>query len=74
MPDVVLSTGNTVADEGIFGGIIAYTITRLFAKFERSRLEKSSRNQTITCIDTKLRIVSIVKNALMASPFAPADP
>jgi putative ABC transport system permease protein len=31
-------------------------------------------NQTITWIDTKFRIVGIVKNALMASPFAPADP
>lgn len=31
-------------------------------------------NQTITWIDTKLRIVGIVKNALMASPFAPAEP
>jgi len=31
-------------------------------------------NQTITWIDTKLRIIGIVKNALMASPFAPADP
>jgi ABC-type antimicrobial peptide transport system permease subunit len=31
-------------------------------------------NQTITWIDTKLRIVGVVKNALMGSPFAPADP
>jgi len=31
-------------------------------------------NQTITWIDTKLRIVGIVKNALTTSPFAPADP
>ncbi len=31
-------------------------------------------NQTITWIDTKFRIVGIVKNALMGSPFAPADP
>jgi putative ABC transport system permease protein len=31
-------------------------------------------NQTITWIDTKLRIIGVVKNAVMASPFAPADP
>ena len=31
-------------------------------------------NQTITWVDTKLRIIGVVKNALMASPFAPADP
>ncbi len=31
-------------------------------------------NQTITWIDTKFRIVGIVKNALMASPFQQADP
>jgi len=31
-------------------------------------------NQTITWWDTKLRIIGVVKNALMASPFAPADP
>ncbi len=31
-------------------------------------------NQIITWVDTKLRIIGIVKNALMASPFAPADP
>lgn len=31
-------------------------------------------NQTITWIDKRLRIVGIVKNALMASPFALADP
>ncbi len=31
-------------------------------------------NQTITWIDTKLRIIGVVKNALIASPFAPADP
>ncbi len=31
-------------------------------------------NQTITWIDTKLRIIGVTKNALMSSPFAPADP
>jgi putative ABC transport system permease protein len=31
-------------------------------------------NQSITWIDTKFRIVGIVKNALMASPFEQADP
>jgi putative ABC transport system permease protein len=31
-------------------------------------------NQTITWIDTKLRIIGIVKNTLTGSPFAPADP
>lgn len=31
-------------------------------------------NQTITWIDARLRIVGVVKNALMTSPFAPADP
>ncbi len=31
-------------------------------------------NQTITWIDTKLKITGIVKNALMASPFEPAEP
>ena len=32
---------------------------------------KNPLNQTITWIDTKFKIVGIVKNALMASPFAP---
>jgi len=31
-------------------------------------------NQTITWIDTKFRIIGIARNALTASPFAPADP
>jgi ABC-type antimicrobial peptide transport system permease subunit len=31
-------------------------------------------NQTITWTDTKFRIIGIVKNALMASPFKQADP
>lgn len=31
-------------------------------------------NQTITWIDTKLRIIGIVKNTLMASPFRQAEP
>src|SRR5205085_11559250 len=31
-------------------------------------------NQTITWVDTRLRIIGVVKNALMASPFSPADP
>jgi putative ABC transport system permease protein len=35
---------------------------------------KDPLNQTITWIDTKFRIVGIVKNALMASPFQQADP
>jgi putative ABC transport system permease protein len=35
---------------------------------------KNPLSQTITWVDTKLRIIGVVKNALMASPFAPADP
>ncbi len=35
---------------------------------------KDPLNQTITWIDTKFRIIGIVKNALMASPFEQADP
>lgn len=35
---------------------------------------KNPINQTITWIDTKLRIIGIVNNALTGSPFAPADP
>jgi ABC-type antimicrobial peptide transport system permease subunit len=35
---------------------------------------KNPLNQSITWIDTKLRIVGVVKNALMGSPFAPAEP
>ncbi|PWT95603.1 MAG: ABC transporter permease [Bacteroidetes bacterium] len=31
-------------------------------------------NQTITWADTKFTIIGIVKNSLMSSPFAPADP
>ena len=31
-------------------------------------------NQVITYIDTRLKIIGVVKDALMASPFAPADP
>ncbi|MBV9962792.1 MAG: ABC transporter permease [Parafilimonas sp.] len=34
---------------------------------------KDPLNQTITWIDTKFRIIGIVKNALMASPFEQAD-
>lgn len=35
---------------------------------------KNPLNQTITWIDTKFRIIGVVKNALMASPFEQADP
>ena len=31
-------------------------------------------NQVITYIDTRLKIIGVVKDALMTSPFAPADP
>jgi len=31
-------------------------------------------NQVITYIDTRLKIIGVVKDALMASPFSPADP
>ena len=31
-------------------------------------------NQVITNIDTRFKIIGVVKDALMASPFAPADP
>jgi len=31
-------------------------------------------NQVITYIDTRLKIIGIVKDVIMASPFAPADP
>jgi putative ABC transport system permease protein len=31
-------------------------------------------NQVITNIDTRYKIIGVVKDALMASPFAPADP
>ena len=31
-------------------------------------------NQVITNMDTRFRIIGVVKDALMASPFAPADP
>ncbi len=31
-------------------------------------------NQTITWLDSKLRIIGVVKNTMMASPYAPADP
>ncbi len=31
-------------------------------------------NQVITYIDTRLRIIGVVKDAIMASPFEPADP
>ena len=35
---------------------------------------KNPLEQSITYIDTKLKIIGIVKNAIMASPFASADP
>ena len=35
---------------------------------------KNPLNQTITWIDTKFRIIGVVKNALMESPFQQADP
>ena len=31
-------------------------------------------NQVITYIDTRMKIIGVVKDAIMASPFAPADP
>ncbi|MBE7170042.1 MAG: ABC transporter permease [Williamsia sp.] len=31
-------------------------------------------NQVITFIDTRLKIIGVVKDAIMASPYAPADP
>jgi putative ABC transport system permease protein len=35
---------------------------------------KNPINQVITYIDTRLKIIGIVKDALMASPYGPADP
>jgi len=35
---------------------------------------KNPINQVITYIDTRLKIIGVVKDAIMASPFAPADP
>ena len=35
---------------------------------------KDPLNQTITYLDTRMRIVGVVKDALTVSPFAPADP
>ncbi len=35
---------------------------------------KNPINQVITHIDTRMRIIGVVKDALTASPFAPADP
>jgi putative ABC transport system permease protein len=35
---------------------------------------KDPLNQTITYLDTRMRIVGVVKDAITVSPFAPADP
>ncbi len=35
---------------------------------------KNPINQVITNMDTRFKIIGVVKDALMASPFAPADP
>ena len=35
---------------------------------------KNPVSQVITYIDTRMRIIGVVKDAVMASPFAPADP
>jgi len=35
---------------------------------------KNPLSQTITWIDTRFRIIGIVKDAMLTSPFAPADP
>lgn len=35
---------------------------------------KNPINQVITNMDTRFRIIGVVKDALMASPFSPADP
>ncbi|HTE01885.1 MAG TPA: ABC transporter permease [Mucilaginibacter sp.] len=35
---------------------------------------KDPINQVITYIDTRMKIIGVAKDALMASPFAPADP
>jgi hypothetical protein len=53
----------------------ADTLNAIFneAAIKRLRL-KDPLNQIITYLDTRMRIVGIVKDALTASPFAPADP
>ena len=35
---------------------------------------KDPINQVITYIDSRMKVIGVVKDALMASPFAPADP
>jgi putative ABC transport system permease protein len=51
------------------------TVNVIFAEAAVKLLRlKDPLNQTITWIDTKFRIVGIVKNALMTSPFEQADP
>ena len=53
----------------------ADTLSAIFneAAIKRLRL-KDPLNQTITYLDTRMRIVGVVKDALTVSPFAPADP
>jgi ABC-type antimicrobial peptide transport system permease subunit len=53
----------------------ADTLSAIFneAAIKRMRL-KDPLNQVITYLDTRLRIIGVVKDALTVSPFAPADP
>ncbi len=61
--------------EGRDFNIAADTLSAIFneAAIKLMRL-KNPLNQTITYLDTRLRIVGVVKDALTVSPFAPADP
>jgi ABC-type antimicrobial peptide transport system permease subunit len=53
----------------------ADTLSAIFneAAIKRMRM-KDPLNQIITYLDTRLRIIGVVKDALTVSPFAPADP
>jgi putative ABC transport system permease protein len=66
--------GMTMKEGRDFSGN-ADTLSAIFndAAIRLMRL-KNPLNQSITYLDTRLRIVGIVKDALTVSPFAPADP
>jgi ABC-type antimicrobial peptide transport system permease subunit len=68
------TVGMTLSEGRDFNGS-ADTLSAIFneAAIKLLRL-KDPLNQTITYLDTRMRIVGVVKDALTVSPFAPADP
>jgi putative ABC transport system permease protein len=72
--DYFKTLGMTIKDGRDFSGP-SDTLNVIFneAAVKLLRL-KNPINQQITYIDTRMKIIGVVKDAIMASPFKPADP